>query len=219
MPDFVVRRVAEALNSVGKPVRGSRVGILGVAYKRDVDDPRESPAFRLMERLHQLGADLSYNDPHIPRLPKMRHYNTLDLDSQPLTPAYLCTRDCVLIVTTRSFCLRLGGRRGPRAAGCRHAQRHRQCVRRPRQDLEGVTAKSTACTDPHKQSIIERPQEGVLSVIHAMEGRVTRTFFVESVDDGSRISYHRRQCLYHFSSVFSDELTGSRPPGQLGRPI
>ena len=67
MPEYVVRRVAEALNSQSKPVRGSKIGILGVAYKRDIDDPRESPSFKLMELLGQQGAVLSYSDPHIPR--------------------------------------------------------------------------------------------------------------------------------------------------------
>ncbi len=67
MPEYVVRRVAEALNRAGKPVQGSQIGILGVAYKRDVDDPRESPSFRLMELLLDAGAVVSYNDPHISR--------------------------------------------------------------------------------------------------------------------------------------------------------
>ena len=62
----------------GKPVRGSKVCVLGVAYKKDVDDPRESPSFELMELLLAGGAVLSYNDPHIPRLPSMRHYRLPD---------------------------------------------------------------------------------------------------------------------------------------------
>ncbi len=99
MPHYVVARLTEALNDAGKPVRGSRIGILGVAYKRDVDDPRESPAFRLLELLAARGAVLSYNDPHIPRLPAMRHYQVPDLSSQPLTAEYLKSQDCLLIVT------------------------------------------------------------------------------------------------------------------------
>ena len=75
MPQYVVDRVAEALNERGKPVKGSKVCMLGVAYKKDVDDPRESPAFELMELLAGAGRELSYNDPHIPRLPKMRHHH------------------------------------------------------------------------------------------------------------------------------------------------
>ncbi len=102
MPEYVVSRVAEALNDVGRPVRGSRIGVLGVAYKKDVDDPRESPSFKLMELLQQRGAVISYNDPHIPNLPSMRHYDVPQLDSEPLTPDYLAAQDCVLIATDHS---------------------------------------------------------------------------------------------------------------------
>jgi UDP-N-acetyl-D-glucosamine dehydrogenase len=101
MPQHVVGRVMEALNAAGKPLRGSRVCLLGVAYKRDVDDARESPAFVLMELLKQRGAEISYNDPHIPQLPRTRHYN-IPLDSSPLTPEFLARQDCVLIVTDHS---------------------------------------------------------------------------------------------------------------------
>ena len=73
-----------------------------MAYKRDVDDPRESPSFELMELLAARGAKLSYSDPHIPRLPKMRHYDVPELKSSPLTKEYLAEQDCVLIVTDHS---------------------------------------------------------------------------------------------------------------------
>lgn len=103
MPAHVVTRVAEALNDAGKPIRGSKIGILGVAYKKDVDDPRESPSFKLMELLQARGAVLSYNDPWIPRLPAMRHYANLpDLDSVELTEQYLAGQDCILIATDHS---------------------------------------------------------------------------------------------------------------------
>ena len=102
MPKYVVTRTMEALNSVGKPMRGSKIGILGVAYKKDVDDPRESPSFKLMELLQASGAVLSYNDPHIPTLPSMRHYDVPRLASEPLTPEYLASLDCVLIATDHS---------------------------------------------------------------------------------------------------------------------
>ena len=102
MPKYVVDRVADALNDSGKALRRSRIGILGVAYKRDVDDPRESPAFKLMEILSQKGAVLSYNDPYIPQLPSMRHYQVPELTSQNLTPEYLASQDCLLIVTDHS---------------------------------------------------------------------------------------------------------------------
>jgi UDP-N-acetyl-D-glucosamine dehydrogenase len=99
MPDYVVERVTLALNDHGKAVLGSKIVILGVAYKRDVDDPRESPAFALLERLTSRGAVVSYNDPHIPRLPKMRHFEVPDLASEPLTAEFLAAQDCVLIAT------------------------------------------------------------------------------------------------------------------------
>jgi UDP-N-acetyl-D-glucosamine dehydrogenase len=98
MPQYVVQRVVEVLNDVGKPVRGSRIGILGVAYKTDVDDP----SFKLMELLLERGAILSYNDPHIPVLPSMRHYTVPRLASEPLEAEYLAAQDCLLIATDHS---------------------------------------------------------------------------------------------------------------------
>lgn len=102
MPDYVIDRVALALNGVQKPINGSKIAILGMAYKRDVDDPRESPSFKLLELLAARGADLTYNDPHIPALPKMRHYEVPELTSCELTEAYLAAQDCVLIATDHS---------------------------------------------------------------------------------------------------------------------
>src|SRR5271166_82140 len=102
MPEYVIHRLVEALNHASKPIKGSRVALLGVAYKKDVDDPRESPSFRLMELLLAGGAVLTYNDPHVPRLPKMRHYHVPDMTSCPLTPEYLAAQDAVLIATDHS---------------------------------------------------------------------------------------------------------------------
>jgi UDP-N-acetyl-D-glucosamine dehydrogenase len=102
MPQYVIGRVIEALNDVGKPVRGSKICVLGVAYKRDVDDPRESPSFELMEMLLERGAEITYNDPHVPRLPKMRQHHLPDLRSQPLEPKFLAAQDCTLIATDHS---------------------------------------------------------------------------------------------------------------------
>ena len=102
MPRYVIDRLSEFLNEIGKPIRGSKIAILGMAYKKDVDDPRESPSFELMELLLKRGADLSYNDPHIPRLPKMRNYDFSATTSQELTPDYLSRQDCVLIATEHS---------------------------------------------------------------------------------------------------------------------
>jgi UDP-N-acetyl-D-glucosamine dehydrogenase len=101
MPQYVVDRVAAALNDDGKAVRRSRVCLLGVAYKKDVDDPRESPAFTILELLQARGARVSYNDPHVPRLPPMRHHH-VRMESQPLTPEFLSTQDCLVIVTDHS---------------------------------------------------------------------------------------------------------------------
>jgi UDP-N-acetyl-D-glucosamine dehydrogenase len=102
MPQYVIHRLMDALNEVGKPVKGSKVLVLGVAYKKDVDDPRESPSFELMEKLLAAHAKLSYNDPHVPHLPKMRHHDLPAMDSQELTPELLASQDCVLIATDHS---------------------------------------------------------------------------------------------------------------------
>ena len=99
MPAYVVQRVGDALNDRSKSIRGSKIAILGMAYKKDVDDPRESPSFELAELLLKKGAIVTYNDPHIPMLPKMRHYPDLHLASESLTPEYLAAQDCVLIAT------------------------------------------------------------------------------------------------------------------------
>jgi UDP-N-acetyl-D-glucosamine dehydrogenase len=102
MPAYVVGKVADALNDHGKPVKGSKVALLGMAYKKDVDDPRESPGFELMELLLHKGAVVTYNDPHIPALPRMRRWPDLQMASQALTADYLGAQDCVLVVTDHS---------------------------------------------------------------------------------------------------------------------
>jgi UDP-N-acetyl-D-glucosamine dehydrogenase len=102
MPAYVVSRVADALNDRGKPVKGSKITLLGMAYKKDVDDPRESPGFELMDLLLHKGAEVSYNDPYIPVLPAMRRYPHLRMTSRPLTPEFLQSQDCVLVVTDHS---------------------------------------------------------------------------------------------------------------------
>jgi UDP-N-acetyl-D-glucosamine dehydrogenase len=102
MPHFVIHKIADVLNDHGKPIKGSKVALLGMAYKKDVDDPRESPSFELMDLLLKKGAVVTYNDPHIPRLPPMRHYPHLRMESQQLTPEYLRGQDCVLIATDHS---------------------------------------------------------------------------------------------------------------------
>jgi len=102
MPQYVVHRVAEALNDQGKPIKGSRICILGVAYKKNVDDPRESPALEILELLKKRGAFLSYNDPYIPVIPPMRHHK-IRLESETLTEQFLAAQDCVVIVTDHSY--------------------------------------------------------------------------------------------------------------------
>ena len=102
MPAYVVSKIADALNEDCKPIKGSKITLLGMAYKKDVDDPRESPGFELMELLLKKGAVVHYNDPHIPVLPPMRHYPQLRMSSQELTVEYLGSQDCVLVVTDHS---------------------------------------------------------------------------------------------------------------------
>ena len=103
MPAYVVSKVADALNDAGRAVNGSKVLLLGVAYKKDVDDPRESPSFELMDRFRKKGAVVTYNDPHVPSLPRMRHWPHLGpAESTPLTPETLAAQDCVLIATDHS---------------------------------------------------------------------------------------------------------------------
>jgi UDP-N-acetyl-D-glucosamine dehydrogenase len=103
MPQYVINRLAEFLNEQRKPINGSRIAILGMAYKKDVDDPRESPSFELLKLLLARGAVLTYNDPHVPVLPRMRHYSDLPImHSQELTADYLGSQDCVLIATDHS---------------------------------------------------------------------------------------------------------------------
>lgn len=101
MPDYVVGRLAEALEQRGKTLAGARVLILGVAYKRDIDDDRESPAFRIMELLAARGAVLSYHDPYVPVLRRSRRYD-FGLESTPLGPPTLAAVDAVVIVTDHS---------------------------------------------------------------------------------------------------------------------
>jgi UDP-N-acetyl-D-glucosamine dehydrogenase len=98
MPHHVVDRVAAALNDLGRALKGSRVLVLGAAYKPDVDDCRESPAFDLLELLEDRGAIVSYNDPHVPVLPPVRGH-AIRLESVALTPETLKAQDCVLVVT------------------------------------------------------------------------------------------------------------------------
>ena len=99
MPEYVVGKVVSGLNDARKPVRGSKICVLGLAYKKNVDDSRESPSFELMDRLREMGAELSYHDPHVAVMPSKRDYDFPPLHSQPLTDEFLRGQDCVLIAT------------------------------------------------------------------------------------------------------------------------
>ena len=99
MPHFVVDKIAAALNVVRKPLNGSRVLVAGIAYKRNIDDIRESPALDVMALLHARGALLSYSDPFVPTLAARSWAGAYDLESVPLDTATLAGADCVVIVT------------------------------------------------------------------------------------------------------------------------
>jgi len=96
--NFVVTKTAQALNSNKKAINGSRILILGIAYKKNVDDMRESPSVLLMEKLRDLGAEISYSDPHIPIFPKMREHQ-FNLSSVSLNPRTIAEYDCLLLAT------------------------------------------------------------------------------------------------------------------------
>ena len=101
MPEYVIQRTTLALNDRGKAVKGAKILILGLAYKPDVDDVRESPSFELIEKLEHLGAEVDYHDPHVPATHKMRHHD-LQMKSIDLSPAALKTYDCVLVATNHT---------------------------------------------------------------------------------------------------------------------
>ncbi|MGE0799233.1 MAG: nucleotide sugar dehydrogenase [Lautropia sp.] len=98
MPSWVVGKLRDALNQRMRAVRDSRVLVLGIAYKRDVDDVRESPSVLIMEALRSQGAEVEYHDPHVPEFPRMREHR-FDLRSVELTARTLETYDAVLLAT------------------------------------------------------------------------------------------------------------------------
>lgn len=98
MPNYVITKVMEALNSHGKAVRNARILILGLAYKKNVDDVRESPSFILLKKLTAMGAHTDYSDPHVPTIPSMRAHR-ISKDSVTLTPETLATYDCAVVAT------------------------------------------------------------------------------------------------------------------------
>ena len=98
MPEYVMSKLVAALNARGKAVKGSKIMVLGIAYKKNVDDMRESPSVELMEMLRERGAELSYADPHVPDFPKMREHS-FDLSAVTLTPGILEAQDSVILAT------------------------------------------------------------------------------------------------------------------------
>ncbi len=102
MPHWVVHKVIDALNQHGKPIKKSKIHILGIAYKKNVDDVRESPAVRVMEILAKKHAIVSYTDPHLPVFPKMREHH-FDLASIPLTAKNLSEQDAIVITTAHDL--------------------------------------------------------------------------------------------------------------------
>lgn len=98
MPSYVLKKIAKAMNERKKSINGSKILVLGISYKKNVDDMRESPSVFLMEKLRDEGAEISYSDPHVPVFPKMREHH-FDLKSVELTPAKLSEYDCVVLAT------------------------------------------------------------------------------------------------------------------------
>jgi UDP-N-acetyl-D-glucosamine dehydrogenase len=101
MPEWVLRKLVEALNRRGRALRGARILVLGVAYKRDVDDTRESPALFLLDLLQRQGARVAYHDPYVPALGRFRKYD-FALRSVPLTSRALARSDATLVLTDHS---------------------------------------------------------------------------------------------------------------------
>jgi UDP-N-acetyl-D-glucosamine dehydrogenase len=98
MPDYVVSKITSALNNKQKSVRGSKILVLGIAYKKNIDDMRESPSVFLMERLRDVGAKIEYCDPYVLKFPKMREHH-FDLSSVSLTPEMISAYDCIVLAT------------------------------------------------------------------------------------------------------------------------
>ncbi|WP_017938616.1 nucleotide sugar dehydrogenase [Zestomonas thermotolerans] len=98
MPHWVVQKIADALNDQGKAIKGSRILILGLAYKKNIDDTRESPAVEILDLLQAKGAEVAYSDPHVPVFPRKRHYH-FDLQSVPLNAETLASYDCAVLAT------------------------------------------------------------------------------------------------------------------------
>ena len=103
MPEYMVHRLQQALNDRGKSIKGSKLLIIGLAYKKDINDTRESPAYQIIPRLIDLGAEIAYHDPFVPTVLRTRHWpEPLALASQPLTSETIASQDAILIITDHS---------------------------------------------------------------------------------------------------------------------
>jgi len=122
----VVERTADLLNDRDRSLRGSRILLVGISYKKDLPDLRESPALKVMEKLHQKGAIVSYHDPLVPSLPWYYH----GMESQPLSPGTLKAVDCVVLLTDHT------------GLDCELLARHAPLILDTRNALKG-------CRDPH----------------------------------------------------------------------
>ena len=98
MPQWVVGKVMDALNDRGKALKGGHILVLGLAYKKNIDDTRESPAVEIMDLLQDKGAEVAYSDPHVPKFPRKRNYH-FDLQSVALTPESIASYDCLVLAT------------------------------------------------------------------------------------------------------------------------
>ncbi|QPL48062.1 UDP-N-acetyl-D-glucosamine 6-dehydrogenase [Halomonas sp. A40-4] len=98
MPEYVIGKLMDGLNDAGKALKNSRVLVLGIAYKKNVDDMRESPSVEIMELIEAKGAEVAYSDPHVPKFPRMREHS-FNLSSEPLTAENLATFDAVVLAT------------------------------------------------------------------------------------------------------------------------
>lgn len=98
MPEYVVGKLMDGLNDAGKALKNSRVLVLGIAYKKNVDDMRESPSVEIMELIEAKGAEVAYSDPHVPTFPKMREYS-FDLASEPMTAENIASFDAIVLAT------------------------------------------------------------------------------------------------------------------------
>jgi UDP-N-acetyl-D-glucosamine dehydrogenase len=100
--DWIISKIVDALNEYSLSLKGAKVLVLGIAYKKNIGDTRESPSVVIMEKLEKRGAVVSYSDPYVPIFPKMRRHH-FDLSSVDITPDSLSKYDCILIATNHDY--------------------------------------------------------------------------------------------------------------------